>query len=42
MSEKEFRKFLLVQQKKIQEASKEFDHHSKEFDKRIDRLLANL
>ena len=42
MSNQQFQEFLQENKKKVDLAMKEFDKHSKEFDKKIDKLLSLL
>ncbi len=42
MNKKELQKYISEEKKEIEKLSQKVDYHSKEFDKRINRLLANL
>lgn len=42
MSKEEFEEFLINNKKKVDEAVKEFEKHSKSFDKKVSEILSAL
>ena len=42
MSEKDFSEFLIKSKKKVDQAMKEFEKHSKDFDKKVSEILSAL
>lgn len=42
MKDKEFKEFLIQNKQAVDQAMKEFEFHSKEFDKKVAKILAGL
>ncbi len=42
MSKKEFMEFLMKNKKEAEQAMKEFEKHSREFDKQVSKILSGL